>query len=151
MFCVGATKASTTWLYKFLLRHPECHLRSIKELHYFDRLDAGKTNAAAIVLQNDVELLRADMRMRASRGIATKIKDTEAWIPVLQNPSDTAYVTYLTAEAADRGLVADITPSYALLSEDRLRKMANLMPDVRFVYLIRDPVARLRPERSALN
>ena len=36
LFCVGATKAGTSWLYTYLLDHPECHVRSVKELHYFD-------------------------------------------------------------------------------------------------------------------
>ena len=42
MFGVGATKAGTSWLYRYLADHPECHLRSIKELHFFDALDTGK-------------------------------------------------------------------------------------------------------------
>ena len=37
--CVGAAKAGTSWLHTQLQAHPECHFRSIKELHYFDALD----------------------------------------------------------------------------------------------------------------
>ena len=35
LFCVGATKAGTSWLFDYLKHHPECHLRSVKELQYF--------------------------------------------------------------------------------------------------------------------
>ena len=40
-------------------------------------------------------------------------------------------------------MVADMTPAYALLSEGRLTRMAGIGGDVRFLYLIRDPVERL--------
>ena len=39
LLCIGAAKAGTDWLHRQLSMHPECHLRSIKELHYFDALD----------------------------------------------------------------------------------------------------------------
>ena len=35
LFCVGATKAGTSWLYEHLYAHPECRFRTIKELHDF--------------------------------------------------------------------------------------------------------------------
>ncbi|HHS89575.1 MAG TPA: sulfotransferase family protein, partial [Rhodobacteraceae bacterium] len=38
-FGVGAAKSGTSWLYRYLEGHPETHLRSVKELHYFDALD----------------------------------------------------------------------------------------------------------------
>ena len=143
LFCVGATKASTTWLYRFLSGHPDCHLRSIKELHYFDRLDAGKTKPAIASLQESLDRIRSETRKSATLGTSAKIKDIEAWRGVLQSPNYDAYVSYLIDGIGVRRLVADITPSYALLSADRFREMAAILPDVRFVYLIRDPVARL--------
>ena len=36
-----------------------------------------------------------------------------------------------------------MTPAYALLPEERLADMARMAPDVRFLYLLRDPVERL--------
>ena len=41
MFGVGAAKSGTSWLYQYLAAHPDCHLRSIKELHFFDTRDMG--------------------------------------------------------------------------------------------------------------
>ena len=39
MFCIGATKAGTSWLHRYISNHPESHMRGIKELHYFDALE----------------------------------------------------------------------------------------------------------------
>jgi hypothetical protein len=39
--CTGATKAGTSWLYRYFLGHPDCHLRAIKERHFFNSADAG--------------------------------------------------------------------------------------------------------------
>ncbi|HEV8352586.1 MAG TPA: sulfotransferase [bacterium] len=38
--------------------------------------------------------------------------------------------------------VGEVTPAYAILPEDRVRIIAAWMPDVRVVYLVRDPVQR---------
>jgi hypothetical protein len=41
MFGLGATRAGSTWLYRYLAGHPECALPRVKELHYFSTLDLG--------------------------------------------------------------------------------------------------------------
>ena len=33
---IGAQKAGTTWLARYLEHHPEAYVSPIKELHYFD-------------------------------------------------------------------------------------------------------------------
>lgn len=141
-FCVGATKASTSWLFRFLAQHPECHLRSIKELHFFDSLDGGRLRWHEARIEKDMAQRRAEFAEAPSRALAMKIADLEAWLSVVGSGDETAYVSYLTAGLAGQRLVADVTPAYALLTVDRLRSMASLMPEVRFVYLMRDPVAR---------
>ncbi len=38
---IGAQKAGTTWLYHQLSRHPEIHFPAGKEIHYWNRVQAG--------------------------------------------------------------------------------------------------------------
>jgi hypothetical protein len=38
---IGAEKAGTTWLYDRLRRHPNIFMPSVKEIHYFNRLDSN--------------------------------------------------------------------------------------------------------------
>ncbi len=147
-FCIGAAKAGTDWLHRQLIRHPECHLRSIKELHYFDAVESGqlgreldKHSALQSTLMN--KLARSGQVPNAEQ--ARRLSDRAAWLDVLQQGrEDTgAYLDYLTDGAGQGQLVADITPAYALLPETRLKAMSQITGDVRFLYLLRDPIDRL--------
>jgi len=148
LLCVGATKAGTTWLYNHLAAHPDCHLRAIKELHYFDTLESGAFErqlklqiAFSQKLMRQVDRSRGATRERALQ----KLADVNEWAEVLEKRREDipAYLSYLDGGRAERPVVADITPAYAMLPEARLRQMAGMAPDVRFLYLLRDPVSRL--------
>ncbi len=145
LFCVGAAKAGTSWLHRVLSDHPGCALRSIKELHFFDALEKGEVDrqVAAFSARRDGYL--AEMDGAGPARLATRArqaKDCEDWIATLRSGDEGAYLRYLRAGAEGR-MVADMTPAYALLPEDRLTRMAGIAGDVRFLYLIRDPVERL--------
>lgn len=147
LFGVGATKAGTTWLYRYLAGHPDCHLRSVKELHYFNSLDRGFDRQIEV---NRGKLAKLTARMadappaRLGR-LRAQARDLADWLAVLEQggADPAAYRTYLEDGCGGRRLVADITPAYAELPEERLRAMAALAPDTRFVYLLREPVSRL--------
>ncbi|MDZ4094019.1 MAG: sulfotransferase [Paracoccaceae bacterium] len=145
---VGATKAGTSWLFDHLAGHPDCHLRSLKELHYFDTLEHG--NFAGRLKVHRALAAQLAARAGAASGqavsrVAARRADVADWMAVLAQRVEnlSAYLAYLTHGRGARHLVADITPSYALLPVARLRAMAGMAADVRFVYLLRDPVARL--------
>lgn len=147
MICAGATKAGTSWLYEHLFRHPDCHFRTIKELHYFDTAEAG-TWGGRIRLHR-AELAAVETRLPGLDGAKRahalrRIADLRDWIAVLSSRAEDrdAYAAYVGAGAQGR-VVGDVTPSYATLAEGTLRRMASVAGDVRFVYLMRDPVARL--------
>lgn len=154
LICVGATKAGTSWLYRYLHTHPDCHLRAIKELHFFDHAEADSLPQWR--KREETRLLRARARQAEGDGspqTAALIRDLTDWVAVLaQGPrAISAYLGYLTAGRGQRSLVADITPSYALLSEAGLRRMATMARDVRFLYLLRDPVSRLWSQARMLG
>ena len=147
LFCVGAAKAGTSWFHGYLESHGQCHLRSIKELHYFSALDMGMLDRQ----REAQEKLRDGFRTHLAAGLGNpdrmrrQIDDRSDWLRVLDRREEDipAYLDYLTADAGDARLVGDVTPAYALLDEARLRQMAGIAPDVRFIYLLRDPVERL--------
>ena len=60
--CIGAAKAGTDWLFEQLSAHPDCHFRSIKELHYFDALEQGKLERELEKHRVQQEALRACVR-----------------------------------------------------------------------------------------
>lgn len=148
MFCIGATKAGTSWLHRYISNHPQCHMRGIKELHYFDAVEFDDYDPwiADLTWRRDSNLAdaaglapdRAEIKRRVAQ-------DAEDWRRILERrtPDDGAYLEYLDTGRTDQRLVGDFTPAYGLLPERRLAHMAGMRPDVRFVYLLRDPVARI--------
>jgi len=147
-FCIGAAKAGTDWLHWQLVTHPDCHLRAIKELHYFDALDGNNLKRELLKhrgYQKNLltKLARTGQVPDADQG--RRLADRAAWMDVLEQGRENipAYLTYLQAGATPGQVVADITPAYALLSERRLSAMATVADDVRFLYVLRDPVERL--------
>lgn len=147
LFCVGATKAGTGWLYEYLRSHPECHFRSIKELHYFDALENGKV--AREIGKHEARQAVLSKKVIAAAGGAlveevVRLRDRTEWLEVLRSGEDhAAYKSYLMAGRGAARVVGDVTPAYALLPQRRLKEMTKLAPEVKFVYLLRDPVERL--------
>lgn len=148
LICAGATKAGTSWLYDHLSAHPECHLRSVKELHFFDPAESGlgrmqaRSNAAEIGRLTGL-LPGADAGRAAH--LRRRIADMQAWNAVLAEGAGDleGYRRYLAEGLGTRRLVADVTPSYALLPVAGLQRLLQAGSDVRVLYLMRDPVARL--------
>lgn len=147
MFCVGATKAGTGWLYEYLAAHPQCHFRSIKELHYFDAIENGKLDREIVKHEARQAVLSKKVLAAGGEGAVediARLRDRTEWLDVLRRGGDAeAYLAYLGGGRGSQRVIGDITPAYALLPQGRLKTMARLAAEVRFVYLLRDPVERL--------
>lgn len=148
LFCVGATKAGTSWLYEHLSAHPECHFRTIKELHYFTLKTEAQFDGALRGVDRQIAETQARFEavgLERKVAVARRLADLIAWREVLVRRAIDlpAYRAFLTEGAGDAKLVGDVTPAYGLLARDILSGMAKVAADTRFVYLIRDPLARL--------
>ncbi|WP_371036678.1 MULTISPECIES: sulfotransferase [unclassified Rhodosalinus] len=151
-YCIGAAKAGTTWLHSYFAQHPECYMRSVKEIHFFDR-KAGRRDAVARQLEVRVsEALRRQSRFSKPGGLRTKelsfLRDAIEWADLLDRADATSrdYLAYLWPRQAARSgakRCGDITPQYATLDGNAFSRMAALGSDARFVFILRDPVARL--------
>ena len=147
-FCAGAVKAGTSWLWQYLRGHPECAVRAVKEVQYFDKLEEGTLGALAQRLRREIAALKAEIEGGDCRNPAWTRELLSAKREILkfvrdEAPRDAEYLAYLTRHAGGRKLVADMTPEYGLLPAERLRDLAALAPDVRFLFVMRDPVQRL--------
>lgn len=152
LFGVGATKAGTSWLYRMLDDHPECRLPAVKELHYWDSFAPRQTRQRVMVCRRQVaelEAARAEAERAGdagkARNLTRRIDDTKALAEMLERDrtGDRAYLAYVMGRGGTARLVGDITPAYGALPEETLSRMARLGPWTRFVYLMRDPLARL--------
>ena len=152
LYCVGATKAGTSWLYRYLHDHPECVMPAVKEAHYWDTFAAGprdKQVAAYRVRLREMRALKVEAT-DAGRGwqvenLTRRINEMKALIAALNGDrvGDTAYAAWLMDGRSEAAVVADMTPNYATLSDEELARMRDLFPTTKFIYLIRDPLDRL--------
>lgn len=154
LYCVGATKAGTSWFYRALHDHPECALPSVKEVHYWDTFDADVRSRQVAAFRSrlaEFRRIRAEAAEAGDRAwqvanMNRRIADMEGLIAVIEgdrSDDDAAYRGWMLGRATGRNLVADMTPAYATLPTALFRRMADCSPRALFVYLIRDPLARL--------
>jgi hypothetical protein len=147
LFCVGATKAGTSWLYDHLSKHDECHFRSIKELHYFSMSQPSQFAKTLAAGREEIARLKAETNLDddAKSRINRRLADLRDWQKVLKIRAIDlpAYTNYLTQGIGQAHLVGDITPAYSLMPAENLTALQTVGGDVRVLYLIRDPLARL--------
>jgi hypothetical protein len=137
LFGVGATKAGTSWLYEWLAGHDDVHFRGVKEVHYFNSFERER------VENRRAELAQSRARMLKRGAPQERIDDFAACERLFEAPENpVAYAEYLMEGRGAASVVGDVTPAYGLLSVDRLKSMAAL-GNTRFLYILRDPVARL--------
>ena len=105
-FIIGAAKAGTTSLYRYLAEHPEIHMSPIKETNFFCA-DNG------------------DFRYRTRIGEAAE------------------YEALFDSRAACRG---ESSNSYSEYPRHRgvPKRIHEAVPDAKLIYLVRDPIERLK-------
>jgi len=152
LYCVGATKAGTSWLYRYLHDHPDCAMPAVKEAHYWDTFDADDLEKQLVFYRvrlremRDTKLDAAD----AGRGwqvenLDRRINEMKALVAVLEGDrtDDRAYLGWMLEGRTDGQIVGDMTPNYATLSDDMIARMRDAAPASKFIFLIRDPLDRL--------
>lgn len=148
MFGIGAPKCGTTWMHRYLVAHPDCHFRSLKELHYFDTLNDLGFDWFLDLLEKRVANLETysarqegEERERSLR----ELVDVRDYLQLINKRVDDrfGYAQFLLDGKGARTLVGDITPAYARLPVRVLKEMAGMTERTRFVYLVREPVERL--------
>lgn len=146
LFVAGAAKAGTTSVWNALRRHPECHMRELKELHYFDKLCFGRPDRRAVLSRRiaDAERKRS-WRLSERRRNRRIIRDCTAWMDAFDGKerNDAAYLDYLLDGRTSQRVIGDATPAYATLPEPMMKEMAGLAPNVKIQFIMRDPIERL--------
>lgn len=140
--CIGAQKAGTTWLYEMLSQNPSVWLPPVKEVHYFDAMDADEDTKKKR-RQKFTRMAEAFAKARIDKGspgtdkaafmtsLAQSDVLTEAWYRRIFSHPD----------AAGR-ISGDITPAYMVLEDATIREVKRVAPDAKIILLVRDPVGR---------
>lgn len=147
LFCVGATKAGTSWLHNYLSGHPETYFRYIKELHFWDK--EGETSRAPFIKMLARQRRMAQIQRKQAQSPKVRanqlrrIDDLDDLTALHENPDEARYLAYMAKGAGEARLIGDITPAYSLCSEAVIARMQAMSPNSRFIYVMRDPVGRL--------
>ncbi len=133
--CIGAQKAGTTWLIANLKKHPRIWTPPfVKELHYFDSvyLDYGKARVLKIY-------------QKRGRTMLEKNPDRKEYFERVLNP-DFAFTDdwyqHIFSIAPKNKIKGECTPLYSAIGEAGAEHVKRLLPDVKLIYIIRDPLAR---------
>ena len=123
--CVGVHKGGTTWLYQQLDSHPDFWMPPLKELHYLDQLSRVQRASSP------------RCRDERDRRFLEKINSLSAK-PCL----DLGHYGQLF-EPKGALLSGDISPNYSTLSNEIIRRVVRYFPNLKVIFLARDPVERL--------
>jgi len=122
--CVGAQKGGTSWLYRQLEQHPDFWMPPVKELHYLNSLNRTK-------------------RFHAPRCRDRRDND------FLDGMKNLGSLSYIDLENYGRlfehkgALVSgDISPAYSTVSDEIIQRVVNSFPNMKVLFLARDPVER---------
>ena len=138
-------KSGTTWLYKRLQEVNGFNLFPIKELHYFDRSD--KYLSHSILNQTKgysrffnpqwLRVVTKDITESLKQGSFTDIRWKLNYY--LSNYNDE---WYCSLSKNREGISGDLTPAYAMLDKVAIQNIQSILPKVKIIFLLRNPVDR---------
>lgn len=140
---IGAQKSATSWLYWNLFFHPETKLPPLKELNYFNFYEDSKALKNAL----SDEFTRA-LAWQISKRIETRENFNLSWYhQYLQGSMGVHHYESLFKDHNGQ-LTADISPAYATMNPEKIRRLYQFCPHASIIYLLRHPIQRAI---SALN
>jgi Sulfotransferase family len=139
---IGAQKAATTWLHQNLRRHPAIWLPPLKELNYFndlyiraDRIWTGRHRR-----DRGTQILRWHLEHVPQKSwnyrFIARIAD------IIDGDLSDDWYGAVFSLASPNQICGEITPSYALLPSTGIEHILKLTPNLRVLYLLRDPIER---------
>jgi hypothetical protein len=122
--CVGAQKGGTSWLYRQLEGHPDFWMPPVKELHYLNSLT----------------------RTRRFHPPRCRDQRDASFLDSMKNLSALPYIdleNYGRLFKHKGSLVSgDISPAYSTVSDEIIQRVVNYFPNLKVIFLARDPVER---------
>ncbi|WP_062561277.1 sulfotransferase domain-containing protein [Paracoccus aminovorans] len=152
LFCIGAAKSGTTWLYEQLRHSPEIYFSPEKELHYFfsryGSFDRLPNNTRFRSLQAFVNLAAQNYQSKLPDGeYARKFSFFEKNLSWYQNfargPVCDSWYRQLFGDARPHQYACDFSPSTSKIGLDGVHAIRALGPNVKLIYILRNPVKRL--------
>jgi hypothetical protein len=129
--CIGSTKCGTTWLFANLVKHPDIWLPPQKSVHYY---------APKYSVRWAKKLYRGWPRLVRPRDLESWAWDLRFFArPVL---SEAGYARLMRPRRPNGRKIGEIAAYYHALDLATVRRIAELRPDLKVIFLMRDPVDR---------
>ncbi len=147
--CIGAQKAGTTWLWRNLAQHPDIWMPPRKELHYFDRSTSYPSPSHLAHRSPIKRVMMPGQCGKTLREIKKAILTPQhgllrdlSWMLQYhgQRVSDDWYLSlFRQGYGKQRG---EVTPEYAMLSRIEVEHIERLLPGLKMILLLRNPLER---------
>lgn len=134
--CIGGQKCGTSWLNANLSQHPNVWTPFIKELHFFDVLHLGYEQEPLR------EAFRGAVHKRLSTVGGSALKRYFELVLDEDFQFSDAWYEHIFSIAPENSVRGETTPHYSCLPLPGIRHLLSMAPDVRVIYLIREPFDR---------
>ncbi len=166
---LGAQKTGTTWLDAVLRQYREVAMPAgVKELHYFNAkwLDqygiyaerVSKVESLTKILSHEMQQENALRKKGVGykdlfrhTDLTKKIKKLSDMVDVVAINSDKEYLSYLNKISFEKRVTGEITPAYSMLPLEGLENIKTLLPDVKIIFMMRDPIDRIVSQMKFRN
>ena len=137
---IGPQRSGTSWLNRNLSYHPQVWPTPIKELHYF--------NAGMISSNEHLYRYSRHIKFRAYKILTQILKADKTLFGDLKwdlhyflgKRNDDWYVNLFRPIPGQ--VAGEATPSYAILGIDEIKKIKRINPQIKLIYLMRNPMER---------
>jgi hypothetical protein len=147
---IGAQKAGTTWLDRNLRTHPQIWLPPEKEIHFFD---LPRPLPFAALRYAPYRSVRHWTRHRLRRDLAKveRGEQTADWYKrYYYLPRHWRWYRSLFTPGEGQ-ICGEATPRYAVLSRRAIASVGRRMPQLKLIYLLRDPIDRMWSDLAMLH
>lgn len=147
--CVGAQKGGTQWLYDQLVFHPDFWMPPIKELHYFDRAIRRRGPMHEPKLGRSLDELN---RARSTDGRpmldARGMRFIASYVALAKEDNIDLEAYAHLFDDKGKQISGDITGGYSSLRAGLIARIMQRFPNLKVVFIARDPVERVWSQLS---
>ena len=147
---IGAQKSGTSWLFKQFGKSNQIDLPPIKELHYFDR--SKNYNSPNILAETKLSNRLYNLKWTAKALIEIKKnKQNRQWYKkwFFSDFTDQWYLSLFANLTKCKG---EITPAYAILNEEDIARMSQLLgQETKIIFMLRHPAERAWSSYKYIN
>jgi len=134
---IGAQRSGTTWISRYLDKHPDVGFSPVKELHVFDSLILRQDQQIEAHFATNIlnkPFPNSELQERLYHATADRLA-----IPLTKG----GYFRFFEKRAEPMHLAfGEITPEYALIPGEAFKILFESHPNIRFLYILRDPCHR---------